>query len=123
VLYKHKRLLEQLRVSGRAAQAKILHCRDEGTGATSKRTVDFDITQSWGNYQLELRVRPEGEPEFDAVVKTRLYWGRNPGDVVEVFYDPDDHDRIVVDHEAEGRKDMEQMKRLQSMPDRIAAST
>jgi hypothetical protein len=123
MFYKHERLLKKLRAEGRAAQAEVLHVRLEGSGSSGRRAEDFDITQSWYDYRLELRVKPAGEPAFDAVVKTRLYWARNPGEVVDVLYDPDDHDKIVVDYEAEGRKDMERQRSIAQAPDRIAAST
>jgi hypothetical protein len=123
MFYKHERLLRKLRETGRAAQAEVLHIRLEGSGSSGKRTEDFDITQSWDNYRLELRVKPAGEPPFDAVVKTRLYWARIPGDVVDVLYDPDDRDKIVVDYEAEGRKDMERQQQIAEIPERTAAST
>jgi hypothetical protein len=46
---------------------------------------------------------PEGEEPFEATIKTRWYpsaGGLHRGVVVEVLYDPNDHDKIVIDYEA-----------------------
>jgi hypothetical protein len=46
-----------------------------------------------------LRVQPEGEPEFE--VKRRIRYGDGKpvpkaGDVIEVLYDPEDHEKVMV---------------------------
>jgi hypothetical protein len=65
--------------------------------------ADDDLTAVWTLCHLDLRVMPDGEPPFDVSLRTRLHTFRYKGDVVPVLYDPDDHDRVVVDAEADLR--------------------
>jgi len=49
---------------------------------------DDDLTTSWTLCWLHLRVMPEGEPPFEASVRTRLNTFKYKGDTVPVLYDP-----------------------------------
>jgi hypothetical protein len=112
VLYKHDRLEKKLRESGRAARAEILSMRTEGRGnkATAFGATDDDLTKAWTNCWLHLRVMPEGEAPFEAKVRTRLNTFKSQGDTVPVLYDPDDHDKVFVDSEADAQEAMDKAR-------------
>jgi hypothetical protein len=109
VLYKHERLEKKLRKHGRPATAEILAIRTEGSGNSARASWanDDDLTTSWVLCRLELRVTPPGEAPFEATVRTRLNTLKSRGDSVPVLYDPDDHDKLVVDYEADAQAQME----------------
>jgi hypothetical protein len=109
MLYKHERLEKKLREHGRAAPAEILAMRTEGRGNSARASWsnDDDLTTSWTLCRLELRVMPPGEPPFEATVRTRLNTWKTKGATVPVLYDPDDHDKVVVDYESDARATME----------------
>lgn len=107
VFYKHTRLTKKLREHGRAAPAEILSMRTEGHGQSAKLSADDDLTAGWTDCRLELRVMPEGGTPFETTVRTRLNTFKYKGDRVPVLYDPDDHDKVVVDHEADAQETME----------------
>jgi hypothetical protein len=50
-------------------------------------------------WKLKLRIKPEGEPEFEADVKQRYGQLSRPmvGSSVVVPYDPDDHTKVAID--------------------------
>jgi len=52
---------------------------------------------------------PEGEPPFEASVRTRLNTFKYKGDVVPVLYDPADHGKVVVDYEADAEATMQRL--------------
>jgi hypothetical protein len=110
VFYKHTRLEKKLREGGRSAPAEILSMRTEGSGHSGKRTADEDLTQGWTLARLDLRVMPDGEPPFEVTVRSRLNTAKWKGDSVPVLYDPDDHDKVVVDYEADARETMERIQ-------------
>jgi hypothetical protein len=112
VLYTHDRLEKKLRENGRAARAEIISMRTEGRGnkATAFGATDDDLTKAWTNCWLHLRVLPEGEPPFEAEVRTRLNTFKSQGDTVPVLYDPNDHDKVFVDYEADAQEAMEKAR-------------
>jgi hypothetical protein len=103
VFYKHEHLEKKLRENGRSASAEILGMRTEGSGNSAKAMFaeDDDLSVRWTFARLHLRVMPEGEPAFEATIRTRLHTFKYKGDTVPVLYDPDDHDKVVVDSEAD----------------------
>jgi hypothetical protein len=109
VFYKHERLEKKLREHGRTATAEILSMRTEGSGnsVSGAFAPDEDLTASWTLCWMKLRVTPEGEPPFEVSLRTRLNTFKYKGDTVPVLYDPDDHDKVVVDYEADARAAME----------------
>jgi hypothetical protein len=109
MLYKHDRLEKKLREHGRAAPAEILAMRTEGEGTSARASWsnDDDLTTSWFLCRLELRVMPPGEAPFDATVRTRLNTWKAKGGTVPVLYDPEDHDKVVVDYQSDARKAMD----------------
>ena len=52
---------------------------------------------------MKLRVRPHDRAEapFEATVLTRIQTSKFMGSTVPVWYDPNDHSRVVVDYEAD----------------------
>ena len=112
MLYKHDRLEKKLRERGRTARAEILSMRTEGRGnkATAFSATDDDLTKAWTNCWLHLRVMPEGEAPFEAKVRTRLNTFKSQGDTVPVLYDPDDHDKVFVDSEADAQEAMDKAR-------------
>ena len=116
MLYKHGRLEKKLREHGRPATAEILSIRTEGQGNSAKAqwSDDSDLTTSWTLCRLQLRVKPQGEAPFEATVRTRLNTLKSQGDTVPVLYDPDDHDKLVVDYELDARRQMEGSAALQA---------
>jgi hypothetical protein len=116
VFYKHDHLEKKLREHGRSATAEILSMRTEGSGNSLRGAFaeDDDLSGQWTLARLHLRVVPEGEPPFEATVRTRLHTFKYKGDTVPVLYDPDDHDKVVVDAEADLRAFNEQQARTAS---------
>jgi hypothetical protein len=62
---------------------------------------DSDLTTGRFLCRLDLRVMPSGEPPFKTRVHTRLHTLKSKGDMVPALYDPDDHDKLVVDYKAD----------------------
>jgi len=56
--------------------------------------------------QAHLRVQPDDEPEFEVTKRFELSSnGRtSAGQTVPVLYDPQDHDKILVDYSAEAQQ-------------------
>jgi hypothetical protein len=109
VFYKHAHLEKKLRENGRSAPAEILGIRTEGSGsgARAMRSTDDDLTTTWFLCWMHLRVIPDDGPPFEASVRTRLNTLKSKGDTVPVLYDPNDHDKLVVDYESDARAAMD----------------
>lgn len=122
MLFKHKHLLEQLRKNGRRGIGEILSITTLGGGSSARQPFrpDSDITTTWTDAKVKLRVVPDDrlEPPFEANVLTRLHSIKNQGDHVPVWYDPEDHDKLVVDYEADAQRIMQGLADLtQSLAD------
>ena len=118
MLYKHDHLEKRLREHGRAATAEILSIKTEGEGSSYRALFsdDSDLTTTWFNCRLKLRISPDGEAPFEATVHTRLNTIKSDGDTVPVLYDPDDHGDVFVDYEADARARMDSNKAVVSLP-------
>ena len=57
-----------------------------------------------------LRNNFAGETPFEAKVRTRLNTFKSQGDTVPVLYDPDDHDKVFVDSEADAQEAMDKAR-------------
>ena len=103
MLFKHGHLEKKLREQGKKARAQILSIKTEGEGNSMRALFadDDDLTTGWFLCRLDLRVLPSGEPPFETRVHTRLHTLKGKGDMVPVWYDPDDHDKVVVDYKAD----------------------
>jgi hypothetical protein len=102
-VFKHAHLEKKLRERGKQARAVILSIKTEGQGNSMRAMFadDSDLTTGWFLCRLDLRVMPPGEPPFQTRVHTRLHTLKGKGDTVPVLYDPDDHDKVVVDYKAD----------------------
>jgi ATP-dependent Lon protease len=105
MLFKHKHLLDELRQKGSKATGEILSMTTMGEAAGIKGTFssDADLSHTWYDCRMVLRVVPEdrAEPPFQATVLTRIHTMKYQGSHVPVWYDPADHAKIVVDYEAD----------------------
>lgn len=121
MLFKHKHLLEELRRKGRRATGEILSMTTLGEAASLKGAFapDEDLTKTWFDCRMVLRVVPEdrGEAPFEATVLTRIHTLKSQGGHVPVWYDPADRAKVVVDYEA----DVEQKMQLKAEMTRLSA--
>jgi hypothetical protein len=103
MLFKHKHLLEELRKNGRRAQAEIISMKTVGEGSSMRAmwAPDDDLTAGWMDCSMHLRVMPKNEAPFEAHVLTRIQTLKWQGGSVPVWYDPQDHSKVVVDYEAD----------------------
>jgi hypothetical protein len=118
MLFNHSHLEKKLREHGRAAPAEILSIKTEGSSGTQNpfkawSSDDSDLTTTWFLCRLELRVMPPGEPAFEKTVHSRLNTLKSKGDSVPVLYDPNDHDSVVVDYQADAKAEMDRLDALQ----------
>ena len=107
-----RRTRKHLDENGRVAQAEVLEIADSGPtfereGHERKWWRPDDAIPDWMRpsrqiYEIalktRLRVRPEGEPEFDVETTIRFPQSYEPkaGDEIEVIYDPEDHDKLML---------------------------
>lgn len=91
----HKRLLKE----GRQARAEVVESRP-----TTANRANFPPDRSERRYlwKLTLRLRPEGEPEFDVDLKHYFHdWTPpNAGSAMTVLFDPNDHSKVSIDIES-----------------------
>ena len=110
MFFKHRHLLKDLREHGRQAGAEIRSMRTVGESGSirSAWASDQDITTGWFDCRMELLVIPreQGVPPFEATVMTRVHTLKWEGSHVPVWYDPEDHSRVVVDYEADAESAM-----------------
>jgi hypothetical protein len=110
-----KSLEEKLRAgNGATAKATVL---EHKAGIHSDKGVDpagfggTDVTR----HHFRLRVEPDGGEPFEAkaVVRADQLWPMpQPGAIVPVFYDPDDHDKVAIDTKAAGAQQQADQDRL-----------
>jgi len=105
MFFKHKHLLDDLRENGRRGAAEILSMKTLGGGSDLRAmwAPDEDLTSSWTDCRMKLRVVPadRSEAPFEAAVLTRIHTFKFKGSSVPVWYDPRDHSRVAVDYEAD----------------------
>ncbi|MEY9936848.1 S16 family serine protease [Streptacidiphilus sp. MAP5-3] len=105
MFFKHKHLLKDLREHGREGNAEILSMRTIGEGGNMRSawSSDEDLTTTWFDCWMKLLVQPvdRSQPPFEATVKSRVHTLKWQGSHVPVWYDPEDHSRVVVDYEAD----------------------
>jgi hypothetical protein len=106
VIYKHRRLEKKLREYGRHAQATILSIRTEIRGSRGqwRPRDDNDLPEIWKDCLLRLQVMPTGEPPFEATIRAHMKQSKAQGEMVQVLYDPDDRDHVVLDSDADARQ-------------------
>jgi hypothetical protein len=101
----NRRLERRLREQGRRARAEILEASQTRMAITTGN--DAIVSNTEIVWKLRLRVMPDGEPPFEVALKERFMQLEQPhaGQVLSVLYDPDDHDKIAIDHDPEAQID------------------
>jgi ATP-dependent Lon protease len=116
MLFDHKRQLEDLRRDGRHGTAEILSMKTLGSVTTAQgmSAPDEDLSYRWTECWMKLRVVPDDRDEaaFEADVTTRIHTMKWQGYQVPVWYDPDDHSKVVVDYEADLQQQEAEVQRL-----------
>jgi hypothetical protein len=99
-----KKLIKQLEENGKHANATVVEIAEKGMAVT--RGAEGVISNTELALKAHLRVQPDDEPEFE--VKKRFSFPQlavpSAGQTVPVLYDPQDHDKIVVDYSAEAQQ-------------------
>jgi ATP-dependent Lon protease len=117
MLFKHKHLLEEMRKSGCPGIAEVLSMKTVGSGGSIRAVwaPDEDLTTNWTDCWMKLRVRPNDRAEapFEATVLTRIQTFKFMGSTVPVWYDPNDHSKVVVDYEADVQAEMHSLVEVQ----------
>jgi hypothetical protein len=100
-----KKLKKQLEESGKRANAVIVEIAEKGMAVT-RGAADNVVANTEIALKTHLRVQPEDEPEFE--VKKRFSYPQlavpSAGQTVPVLYDPQDHDKIIVDYSPEAQQ-------------------
>jgi hypothetical protein len=99
-----KRLKKDLEESGKRANATIVEIAEKGMAVT--RGAEGVVGNTELALKTHLRVQPDDEPEFE--VKKRFSFPQlavpSAGQTVPVLYDPQDHDKIIVDYSPEAQQ-------------------
>jgi hypothetical protein len=99
-----KKLKKQLEESGKRANATIVEIAEKGMAVT--RGADNVVGNTEIALKTHLRVQPDDEPEFE--VKKRFSFPQlavpSAGQTVPVLYDPNDHDKIIVNYSPEAQQ-------------------
>jgi Short C-terminal domain len=99
-----KKLKQQLEQSGKRANATVVEIAEKGMAVT--RGAEGVIGNTELALKTHLKVQPDDEPEFE--VKKRFSFPQlavpSAGQTVPVLYDPQDHDKIIVDYSPEAQQ-------------------
>src|SRR3954451_23236894 len=99
-----KRLKKQLEENGKRANATVVEIAEKGMAVT--RGAEGVIGNTELALKTHLRVQPDDEPEFE--VRKRFSFPQlavpSEGQTVPVLYDPQDHDKILVDYSPEAQQ-------------------
>jgi Short C-terminal domain len=99
---KEGRQEKKLRESGKSAQATIVEAKKGRFAISSGGNAAEQVATAHVNWKLKLHVTPDGEAAFDAEVKegyAQMGMGPTVGSTINVLYDPNDHSKVVVDHD------------------------
>ena len=91
-----KRAERRLEEAGQAARARVVTLHRGGTWWVNGAHGTPDIQRT--HCRVTLEVQPAGEPSFQTELKTHFRTDSIPseGDVIDVVYDPADHDNVEV---------------------------
>lgn len=99
-----KKLKGELEANGKRANATIIEIAERGMAVT--RGAEGVVANTEIALKTRLKVTPDDEPEFE--VKKRFSFPQmavpSAGQVVPVLYDPNDHDKIIVDYSPEAQQ-------------------
>jgi hypothetical protein len=95
------RTIKRLEENGRRANATVLEIASRGMTITHGN--DAIVSNTKVVLKTRLRVEPDGEPAFEVEEKFRYSQFAIPsaGTVLPVIFDPDDHDKIMLDESPE----------------------
>jgi hypothetical protein len=91
-----KRAERRLEEAGERACARVVKCDRGGTWWVNGAHGAPDVQRT--TCRLTLEVQPSGGQSFETELKTHFRTGSVPseGDVIDVVYDPSDHDKVTV---------------------------
>jgi len=99
-----KKLKKELQETGKHANATIVEIAEKGMAVT--RGAEGVVSNTEIALKTHLRVQPDDEPEFE--VKKRFSFPQMSvpaaGQTVPVLYDPQDHDKIIVDYSPDAQQ-------------------
>src|SRR3954470_15645902 len=99
-----KKLKKELEANGKRANATIIEIAEKGMAVT--RGAEGVVSNTEIALKTHLRVTPDDEPEFE--VKKRFSFPQmavpGAGQTVQVLYDQNDHDKIIIDYSPEAHK-------------------
>jgi hypothetical protein len=99
-----KRMQKKLEEIGRRASATVVEIAEKGMAVTSG--AEGIVANTEVMLKTHLRVQPEGEPEFEVTQRFRYPQLAVPsaGSVVPVIYDPEDHEKVMIDRSPEAQQ-------------------
>ncbi|MGZ5420459.1 MAG: SHOCT domain-containing protein [Solirubrobacterales bacterium] len=99
-----RRTRKRLEEAGKKANATVVEVAEKGTSVT--KGAEGVIGNTELALKTTLKVQPEGEPEFE--VKTTFRYPQlsvpAAGQALAVIYDPEDHDKIMLDDSPEAQQ-------------------
>jgi hypothetical protein len=97
-----KRLRKKLEESGVKAQAKVIEVAEKGMAITNGAEGVVSNTTLAMKCRLEI-TPPDGTPAFQVTERFRFSQFAVPsaGQMLAVIYDPEDHDKVILDESAE----------------------
>jgi hypothetical protein len=99
-----KKLKKHLEENGKRATATVVEIAEKGMAVT--RGAEGVVGNTELALKAHLRVQPDDEPEFE--VKKRFSFPQlavpSAGQTVPVLYDPQDHDKLIVDYSPEAQQ-------------------
>jgi hypothetical protein len=103
---KWKRMAEHLEANGKRAPATVVEMSSYGTDVEKSDGFSLldlvglgsNMGERYHERTATLLVKPKGEDEFEVKRKMRFayYTIPDPGEKIEVLYDPADHDQVMV---------------------------
>jgi hypothetical protein len=99
-----KRLKKQLGENGKRANATVVEIAEKGMAVT--RGAEGVVANTELALKAHLRVTPDDEPEFEVTKRFSFPQMAVPsaGQTIPVLYDPQDHDKIMVDYTPEAQQ-------------------
>jgi hypothetical protein len=99
-----KRMTKKLEGSGKRANATVVEIAEKGMSVTSGPEGVIASTELV--LKTRLKVQPDDEPEFEVTERFRYpqLAVPSPGMVLPVIYDPQDHEKIMIDRSPEAQQ-------------------
>jgi hypothetical protein len=99
-----KRTQKKLEENGKRANATVVDIAEKGMAVTSG--AEGIVANTEVMLKTRMKVQPEGEPEFEVTERFRYPQLAIPsaGSVLPVIYDPEDHDKVMIDRSPEAQQ-------------------